>query len=244
MLDYLTILSLTLCRFTVSEVASQLHQTLGNHQVQLDACVSKRQLAPKLQQMNLSLSSEITRVLSLCAKQTEVNKIENTQKELNARVTSVERGLMNKVNTSEISYIDSLVSRLEMYTQFQDSTAKSLARIDQELTKIEENCLEFDRNIQSLDAESKQIQERADGFASKTDLQCMATELLELSQVVNQCASHDALVTVSPAFCCCCYRILEWFLLCFELAVHFLVFYSFCLMTCVRRTYCMYINYS
>jgi len=184
-------------RLSVSQVSLEQHNMLIDQQNQLDACVTKRQLAPKLQQMDNTLQREVSQLMLLCAKQSEVNKIENTQKELNHRMNNVEQSLTNKVNKSELSYIDSLVSRLEAYATFQDNTTDALRAIGVQISQIEENCRLFDQSISMLDAESRQLQEKAQSYASKADLKCLATEFLDLSALINQCASFDGLNSVS-----------------------------------------------
>lgn len=186
------------CRVTAGELCKTNYKEIrllidrqAQHESLLDTFQEEVQtnsanVDTKLENMSIQLQSLNDQCLSL--ESTHVHY----QKQFEAVATQLE----SKVDHSTLSHIETLAARLEKHHIYQLEVNKKLKDLDEQLEDLNLHLHDMEMCVEELNMTTKQLVTSTQTKASQQEVQIIASEIIEFSNMLNSCASHDSVVQV------------------------------------------------
>lgn len=142
---------------------------------------------------------KLSELHSYAASVENLTTLEDSFHQMQIRMNQAEASITTKINRSEFAQMDSLMSRLNRYADFQAKTLDELSSHNTKLNTMEQEIENLHKNIESLEIQLKQTESDVAICALKSDVQVLANDLVPLYDMLSKCASFESVASLSTA---------------------------------------------
>jgi hypothetical protein len=179
------------------ELAYMNYLNLQELSSQVATCARQAETITNLQKLKDDTDAGLARLRSQCTPVELGESLRRAQIDTSSRVTTVESGLVNKVDRSEVGNLTSLASALESYSGFRTVT-EAFVEQQRQWNRATDGELEAHSAALALGVQERHaLREQAKLFATCEQLEELAAALRSVTGMTNLCAAKK---TVSELY--------------------------------------------
>lgn len=174
------------------ELAYLNHVHIQQLSAQVATCARQAEILASLKKLEEDTEAGLARVRSQSTPLELGESLRRAQLDTSTRVTTVEAGLVQKVDRSEVGQLTSLASALESYSNFRTVTEATLRLQNETNQQVRSDLAAHGTDIQVATEDRNQLREQAKLFATLEQTEELATALRSVTGMTNLCASKKA----------------------------------------------------